>query len=236
MMKRNALLLLPVLMLLACETGTEPEGVLFSDDFSGHSDGSFPDGWTQFDLLLHSDSPRGLWYVQDGELVEANDTWGGYDDPEMYYQEGTVLLAGDEGWTDYRLTVDVTPAVSGGLAVYCRTKIDTNQRLEYYRAFVTDDTEYGGPFWRLDHRAGGEYTVLDRTDDIQNAGYIPGVTFRVIIEVTGNLVRVYAGDRDNLMLEWDGGDGYSFCQTGCIALMAFHNPGIAFDDVLVEEL
>ncbi|MCX7022512.1 MAG: DUF1080 domain-containing protein [bacterium] len=233
-MKKSALLrLLPVLALLACNTGTEPEGVLFSDDFSGHSDGSFPDGWTQFDLLLHDDSPPGLWYVQDGELVEANDTWGGYNDPDWYYQEGTVVLAGDENWGDYRLTVDVTPAVTGGLAIYCRTTVDANQRLEYYRVFITNDEAYGGPFWRLDHRGGLEYTVLKRKDDV---GYIPGETFRVIIEVTGNLVRVYSGHRGNLVLEWDGGEGYSYCHTGEIALMAFRNPGIAFDNVLIEEL
>ncbi|HUT97695.1 MAG TPA: hypothetical protein VM054_01305 [bacterium] len=233
-MKRSSLLrLLPVLLLVACDTGTEPEGVLFSDDFSGHGDGSFPDGWTQFDMLLRGDSPRGLWYVQDEELVEANDTWGGYNDPDVYYQEGTVLLAGDENWGDYRLTVDVTPAVTGGLAVYCRTKVIENKRLEYYRVFITDDGAYGGPFWRLDHRGGGEYTVLARNP---NLGYIPGETFRVIIEVTGNIVRVFAGNLNDLVLEWDGGDSYSFCHQGRIALMAFRNPGIAFDNVLVEEL
>jgi len=222
-----------LIVLFACDLGTEPEGVLFSDDFSDHGDGSFPDGWTQFDELLHDDSPPGLWYVQDSELVEANDTWGGYNDPYWYYQEGTVLLAGDESWGDYRLTVDVTPAVTGGLAVYCRTKVIDGRRLEYYRVFITDDEAYGGPFWRLDHRGGGEYTVLARNP---NMGYIPGETFRVIIEVTGNVVRVYQGNRDNLVLEWDGGESYNLCQTGRIALMAFRNPGIAFDNVLVEAL
>jgi hypothetical protein len=231
-MKRGAPLLLPLLLLLSCETGIGPEGVLFSDDFSGHADGDFPDGWTQFDELLHPDSPPGLWYVQDGRLVEANDTWGGYDDPDVYYQEGTVLLAGDESWGDYRLTVDVTPAVTGGLAVYFRTKV-VEDRLEYYRVFITDDGDYGGPFWRLDHRGGGEYTVLKRNPDV---GYIPGETFRVIVEVTGNLVRVYEGNRDNLVLEWYGGESYGYCHQGRIGLMAYRCPGVAFDNVLVEAL
>lgn len=228
-MKRIARLLFPVLLFLACNTGTGPEGILFSDDFSG----PLSDDWKQYDDLLHGDSPRGLWYVQDGELVEANDTWGGYDDPDVYYQEGTVLLNGNENWTDYRLTVDVTPAVTGGLAVYCRTKLDEKQRLDYYRVFITDDETYGGPFWRLDHRGGLAYTVLERNP---NLGYTPGETFRVIIEVTGNLVRVYGGNLDNLVLEWDGGEDYPYDHQGRIALMAYRNPGIAFDNVLVEEL
>jgi hypothetical protein len=232
-MKRILLLLLPALLLLTCETVTLPEGVLFSDDFSGQSDGSFPDGWYQFDDLLRPGSAPGLWYVQDGELVEANDTWGGYDDPDVYYQEGTILLAGNESWRDYRLTVDVTPAVTGGLAVYCRTVMDINRHLDYYRVFITDDNAYGGPFWRLDHRGGLEYTVLARNPDV---GYTPGETFRVIIEVTGNLVRVYEGNLDNLVLEWDGGEDYPYDHQGRIGLMAYRNPGIAFDNVLVEEL
>jgi hypothetical protein len=231
-MKRILLLLLSALLFLACDTVTLPEGVLFSDNFS-QGDGSLPDTWTQYDDLLRPGSPDGLWYVQDGELVEANDTWGGYDDPDVYYQEGTVVLAGDENWRDYRLTVDVTPAVTGGLAVYCRTTMDINRRLQYYRVFITDDGSYGGPFWRLDHRGGLEYTVLERNPDL---GYIPGETFRVIIEVTGNLVRVYEGNLDNLVLEWDGGEDYPYCNYGRIGLMAYRNPGIAFDNVLVEAL
>lgn len=232
-MKKILLLLLPALLLLTCETVTLPEGVLFADDFSGQSNGSFPNGWEQYDDLLHEDSPDGLWYVQDGELVEANDTWGGYDDPDVYYQEGTVLLNGNENWTDYRLTVDVTPAVTGGLAIYCRAKLDVKERLDYYRVFITDDNAYGGPFWRLDHRGGLEYTVLERNEDL---GYTPGETFRVIMEVEGNLVRVYEGNLDNLVLEWDGGENYPYAHQGRIALMVYRNPGIAFDNVLVEEL
>jgi len=221
------------LFLVTCDNDpTGPDGVLFSDDFSGLPNGSFPDGWEQFDERLHGDSPRGLWTVQDSRLHQANDTWGGYDDPDVYYQEGTVLLAGSETWTDYRFTVDVTPAVTGGLAVYCRTTVE-GAWLAYFRVFITDDESYGGPFWRLDHRGGLEYTVLDRN---RSAGYIPGQTFRVIIEVTGNLVRVYHGHRGNLVLEWDGGEGYDFCHTGRIALMAFRNPGITFDNILVEQL
>ena len=234
-MNRNVrLLALLAALLFACDLGPGgPEGLLFSDDFSGHADGSFPDGWEQFDGLLNDQSPRGVWFVEGGKLVQAADTWGGYDDPEMYYQEGTMLLAGDECWSDYRLCVEVTPAETGGLAVYCRTTLDSRNRPEYYRVFITDDGSEGGPLWRLDHRAGGEYTVLDRRHDM---GYVPGETFRVIIEVRGNLVRVYHGHRDNLVLEWDGGEGYAYCHTGRLALMAYRNPGITFDNVLVEAL
>jgi hypothetical protein len=222
-----------LLLFAACGDGPAGPGeALFFDDFSGHADGDFPDGWEQYDDLLHEDSPRGLWYVQDSELLQANDTWGGYDDPDWYYQEGTVLFAGNESWGDYRLTVDVTPAVTGGLAVYARTTL-VGSRLEYYRVFVTDDEELGGPFWRLDHKGGLEFTVLDRNRDV---GYAPGETFRVIIEATGNLVRVYHGHTGNLVLEWDGGESYSHCLTGRIGLMAFRNPGITFDNVLVEGL
>lgn len=230
-----AAIILASLLSGGCDNATESgPDVLFSDSFGG-ADGAFPDGWTQHDDELDPDSPAGNWYIDNGRLYQDADAWGGEDQPEPYLYEGTLITTGDSTWTDYRLTVDVTPEHPYGIGIYFRTTYEEallQASRSYYRVVIMQSDEYDGPFWRLDQRSSGLYTWLDRNEEY---GYTVGETFRVIIEVRDSHVQVYAGDLDNLVLEWDGGD-WEELDSGYIGLMCFRQPGCHFDNVTVEEL
>jgi hypothetical protein len=214
-------------------TSSETTEPLFSDDFANDDEGSFPDGWTQRDYGLDDTSPPGNWYVNNGALYQDADAWGGSEDPYPYWQNGTVLAAGDENWTDYRFSVEITPEHANGVGVMFRLSYFGDSGRYYYRVFIMQSNEYGGPYWRLDRRGPTVSNWLVRND---GQGYTVGETFKVIVEARGHEIKVYNGNLENLVLEWNGGEEWDELPNGQIGLMCYRQPGISFDNVLVEPL
>ena len=162
------------------------------------------DGWTQ------GPQRKGGWEIKDGELHYD----GGGD---------SVLYAGDVGWTDYELEVDIKLTVKqdypGGIRVRVNPKDGTN----YFTWVYPGKQEimfYVGTGWNCNSNKG----VAD-----QKPWKVPPLNefHKLKIVAKGSDFEVY----------WDGKKHISYTDNsykkGCIALNGYNKP-VVFDNVRVS--
>ncbi len=117
------------------------------------------------------------WRVEGGALIQISEIGGGAE-PEL---PGTVALAGDPGWTDYRYTADLRCDSGGTLGVVFR--------------WVDGDNHY-----RLSLDAGLKYRRLVKSEKGQTSvlweepkGYTAGEPFRLTVEAVGSRLTGFLG-------------------------------------------
>lgn len=159
------------------------------------------------------------WRVEkDGWLHQRSNIWGRRGDfLGRWY--GTILVAGELDWADYRLSVTARPEDDDGFGIVFHYK-DENH---FYRLFFLEDTLSGGPLRRLDKREGADYTELWS----DKKGYQQGKDIFIEVEVVKDTIRAFV-------------DGQFLCEVrdnaytqGKIGLFCYSQSHQLFDNVRV---
>jgi hypothetical protein len=159
------------------------------------------------------------WRVEeDGWLHQRSNIWGRRGDfLGRWY--GTFLVAGDREWTDYRVSLTAQPKDNDGFGLVFRF----HDAEHFYRLIFVNDTLSGGPLTRLDKRAGADYTEIWS----EKEGFKKGSEIFIEVEVNGNTIRGWIGDRQLFEVR---DDSYKH---GKIGLFCYAQSDQAFDNVRV---
>jgi hypothetical protein len=175
-------------------------------------------GWTVIDDLDTIEGPSEWKVEEDGRLHQHSNIWGRRGDfLGLWY--GTTIVAGDEEWTDYVMSVKAKPQDNDGFGVVFRF----TDREHFYRLLFIEDGMNGGPLTRLDKRAGADYIELWSL----RQGYNTGRETRIEVTVLGSRIQ---GAVDGRQL-FEVND--SSFPRGKIGLFCYAQNGQAFDDVKV---
>jgi hypothetical protein len=159
------------------------------------------------------------WRVDpDGWLHQRGNIWGKRGD-FIGRWFGTLIVAGDAGWTDYTLSVKAKPTDDDGFGIVFRYQDSEH----FYRLLFLQDGLSGGPITRLDRREGQDYTQLWSVE----IGYRPGVELTIEVKLDNEAIQVSVDGRRLL----DVKDGAY--RSGKIGLFCYAQRGQAFDDVRV---
>lgn len=175
--------------------------------------------WKVIDEPETLEGPSDWRVEQDGWLHQRSNIWGRRGD-FLNRWHGTMIVAGDERWSDYTLTLKAKPEDDDGFGVIFRMTDPEH----FYRLLFVEDGMNGGPLARLDKREASDYTELWSAEK----GYRKGEVMLIQIEVKGDEIRGYA---DGAML-FDIRD--SAYRRGKIGLFCFAQNGQAFDEVKVS--
>jgi hypothetical protein len=164
---------------------------------------------------------RSVWRVgPDGWLTQKSNIWGRPGDfLGRWY--GTLLVAGDEAWDDYTLSVKARPGDDDGFGVAFRF-VDPQH---FYRLVFIQDGMSGGPLTRLDKREGPDYTELWSA----RSGFKLQAELLIEVEVAGDRIRASVDGR-RLFEVRD-----SSYARGKIGLFCYAQEGQAFDNATVIE-
>src|ERR1044072_6349288 len=111
--------------------------------------------WAAIDDPETIEGPSEWRVEQDGWLHQRSNIWGRRGDfLGRWY--GTFLVAGDETWRDYRLSLRARPEDDDGFGVVFRFQNPEH----FYRLLFIEDGRNGGPITRLDKREGADYTEI----------------------------------------------------------------------------
>jgi hypothetical protein len=159
------------------------------------------------------------WHVEaDDWLHQRSNIWGRRGDfLGRWY--GTFLVAGDEAWDDYRVSVKAKPSDNDGFGVVFRF----NDAQHFYRLLFINDGFSGGPLTRLDKRKGDDYTEIWSNPQ----GFVTGKELFIEIDVQGDTMRAWV---DGKQL-FDAKDGDY--RRGKIGLFCYAQSDQAFDNVRV---
>ncbi|HYO16918.1 MAG TPA: hypothetical protein VE685_27280 [Thermoanaerobaculia bacterium] len=152
------------------------------------------------------------WRVEGGALIQISEIRGGAE-PEL---PGTVALAGDPGWTDYRLTVDLRSDAGSTVGVVFRWVDGDN----HYRLSLDAGLRYR----RLVKSEKGQISILWEEDK----GYAAGEPLRFTVEAVGSRLTGFLGN-DRLFEMRDGTHA-----AGQVGLYACANPDARFEGVEVR--
>jgi hypothetical protein len=161
------------------------------------------------------------WRVEaDDQLHQRSNIWGRRGDfLGRWY--GTFLVAGDPGWTDYRLSLKALPMDDDGFGVVFRYQ----DAEHFYRLLFINDTLSGGPLTRLDKRDGADYTELWS----EKSGFKKDAQMTIEVFAISNTIRVQIDGRQLLQVS---DDAY---RKGKIGLFCYAQSHQAFDDVQVAD-
>jgi hypothetical protein len=155
------------------------------------------------------------WSIVDGALQQSSTIHGGDAAPSAVEKPGTFLVAGDAGWSDYRLTVRIRSDSDEGIGLMFRY-VDTSN---YYR-FSMDHTR---SVRRLTRKVAGVVTSL--WDD--NVAFDVGREYVVTIDCVGQRLRGFLDGVSIFVLD------DAALERGRIALYSWNNDGARFSELTV---
>ena len=174
--------------------------------------------WAAIDEPDTVEEPSEWRVEQDGWLHQRSNIWGRRGDfIGRWY--GSFLVAGDESWGDYSLSLKAKPEDDDGFGVVFRFADEQH----FYRLIFLQDGFSGGPVTRLDKRNGEDYTELWSSIE----GYRTGSEMHIGIDVDGDVIKANLNGRQ--LFEVKDGD----YRRGKIGLFCYAQSGQAFDDVKV---
>ena len=174
--------------------------------------------WTVVDDPDTIEGPSDWRVEPDGWLHQRSNIWGRRGD-FIGRWFGTYLVAGDDGWEDYTLSVKAKPIDDDGFGVVFRYQDPEH----FYRLLFLQDGLSGGPVTRLDRREGADYTELWSIEK----GYRQGTEAMIEVTVDGNLIRASMDGRQLFEVK------DASYRRGKIGLFCYAQNGQAFDDVRV---
>lgn len=142
------------------------------------------DGWQ---IVPDTPTEESTWKVERGLLVQGSDVF----QPEAQFQKylGTHIVAGDGNWNDYGFFAVLRNLDDDGIGLLFRYQDAKN----YYRLFMLNDPEFGGPFLQVDKCVKGHFQLISK---LENFSYPPSdSTFSVGIKVKNDSIRVFIGDK-----------------------------------------
>lgn len=134
------------------------------------------------------DAPS-FWSLEDGGLLQSSNIGDGTNLPAQIEKRGTFALAGDPGWTDYRISVSTASADRDAIGVMFRYRDPSN----YYRFSM--DSRLG--YRRLVKNTNGVATVLWQDQVAYEAGRSYSLTF----DCLGSRIRGYVDGIEEFSLE-----------------------------------
>jgi hypothetical protein len=142
--------------------------------------------WTVIDDPDSVEIPSDWRVEDDGWLHQRSNIWGRRGDfLGRWY--GTLLVAGETNWQNYRLSVTAKPQDDDGFGVVFRFQ----DAEHFYRLLFLDDTLSGGPLTRLDKREGADYTEIWSVKQ----GFQKGKEVFIEVEVTADTIRAFLDGR-----------------------------------------
>ncbi len=206
--------------------------LLLHEDFAAYTVGTCADGP---DGILD-----GLWFVRDEGTQDGPSHWAIQEagtPPTRYIiqtsnigdnpvggtdpvKPGTMLLAGDPGWTDYRLSAYLRSSDDGAIGVVFRYR-DPNH---YYRFSMDRERQYR----RLVRVLDGHHTILAADDFV----YRQNQDYPIAIEAIGSSLRVY---QDGALVFDVTDQADAAISAGQIGLYCWRNVGARFTDIRVED-
>ncbi|HEY9037485.1 MAG TPA: hypothetical protein VIN05_00885 [Roseovarius sp.] len=164
-------------------------------------------------------SGTSAWEVPGwGAVVQTSNIWGGSTAAASAAKPGTMLIGGDPGWTDYRLSVLMRSADDDAFGVVLRY----SGAGDFYRFSM--DRERG--YRRLVRFSGGAATTLAEDDFV----YQSDSDYLITIEALGEDLRVYQ-DGAPVFDVTDGTHG-----GGRVGFYCWANQGARFADLRVDDL
>jgi hypothetical protein len=125
-----------------------------------------------------SAAPDSIWKIAEGALRQLASTAGGF----APNNPGTIAVAGEPAWTDYRAIIRLRTDVPGAVGVLFRHVDEEN----YYRLSIGKTPNYR----RLIKKIDGVVTTLWQ----DSGSYIAGEPFTVTIDAVGAHLTGYLGD------------------------------------------
>lgn len=172
--------------------------------------------WTVVDDLSPSEPSQ--WIVQNGTLQQLSNIFR--TEREYEFWQGSHVVAGSIDWTDYILSFNMTPADDDGVGAIVRYQDKDN----YYRFIMVQDSQNKGPFRRLEKFVNGERIVLAENSN----GYIPGQTYPIQFKAVGNNLEVWMDGKKILFADDD-----SFL-SGKVGFMDYASPSLIISNIEVQ--
>jgi hypothetical protein len=195
------------------ETGTT-NSLPFADDFEREQLGS---AWSILDRAPASGSSE--WAITDGVLGQASNIYTTENEYQVY--TGTRAVTGGRDWEDYEFSVKVRCEDDDGVGLLFRYQDADN----YYRFFMVEDDNNGGPLRKLEKCVDGAFTILAVDSSAFSYTTEP---FVVTVRARGAALSAMV-DGESVVEAED--DGYA---TGGIGLMCYANVDTWFDSVRVS--
>jgi hypothetical protein len=206
--------------------------LLLHEDFASYAVGTCADGPDEILDRLWIVRDEGTqdgpshWEIREAGtpptpyIIQTSNIWDnpvGSTDP---VKPGTMLLAGEPGWTDYRLSAYLRSSDDGAIGVVFRYR-DPNH---YYRFSMDRERQYR----RLVRVVDGHHTILAADDFVyrQNQDYL------IAIEAIGSSLRVY---QDGALVFDVTDQADAAISAGQIGLYCWRNGGARFTDIRVED-
>lgn len=150
--------------------------VVIKDDFASMNNWSLVDDIT---------SPQSSWSVLSGTLRQINKVESVNSFVDSFHLGTYAWLSDGVSLSDYKFSVDATylsALQANDIGVMFRYQDNDN----YYR--LSMNARYG--FTRLERRVDGAFSPLS----VNARGYVPGQLLRFVIEVNGDLIRVWINE------------------------------------------
>jgi hypothetical protein len=212
----------------------EDPDLLYTEDFTGFNQGSFPSGWTEVTQTAATIDGPSDWSINTAHLHQASNVHappppGAIDTTWALNYEGTMVVTGDTSWSNISYRVQVRPGDDDGIGVIFRWHPSTvDPDGNFYRFLMVDDEASGGPKRRLDKKVDGVWTVLgERTNN--NDGYSENRWYVIEIDVVGANITVRLDG--NIIFEISDPDPSP--QRGLIGLFCYGEEGADFDNIRV---
>lgn len=157
------------------------------------------------------------WSAANGEMRQQSDIHGGDPAPNVPDKPGTMAVAGDARWADYRVSARLTSDTDGGVGLVFRYKDASS----HYRFSM----DRAGSYRRLVKKVGGTTTTLWE-DAVQ---YAVGRDYVVTIDCVGDRLIGYVNGAQ-LFAVFD-----SAVASGRVGLYSWSNTGARFADLRVAE-
>jgi hypothetical protein len=174
--------------------------------------------WTVVDDPDTIEGPSDWRVGPDGWLHQRSNIWGRRGD-FIGRWFGTYLVAGDDGWKDYTLSVKAKAIDDDGFGVVFRYQDSEH----FYRLLFLQDGLSGGPITRLDRREGADYTELWPVA----RGYRTSTEMTIVVKVDGDVIKASVDGRQLFEVK------DSKYEHGKVGLFCYAQKGQAFDDVRV---
>jgi hypothetical protein len=155
------------------------------------------------------------WRLGGGALKQKSNLWGGNAAPVSPLKPGTLAIAGETAWRDYRVTVECSADDDDAIGVVFRYRDPKN----YYLFALDAERSYR----RLVKVANGAFTILWQSA----GGYTVGDPLRLTVDAIGERLSGYLG-ATRLFTVTDPDHGQ-----GCVGLYCWANDGARFDRVEV---
>jgi hypothetical protein len=157
------------------------------------------------------------WRLSAGRLVQRSNIRGGDPAPTSPDKRGTIAVAGDDAWADYRIVVDCSSDDDDTIGIAFRYRDQAN----YYQFSVNAEQSYR----RLVKYVDGTATTLWASAE----GYTIGDPIRITIDAVGDRIVGFLGTA-RLFSVTDGAH-----RRGRVGLYCSDNDGARFDRIEVRQ-